>query len=66
MIARLNMLKAFAASLIRREEGQAAPEYVMIIGFISLVIVLAFVLLGDAITAAATEVVRIIGVWSTG
>ena len=64
MIARLNMLATFALGHLRRDKGQAAPEYVMIIGFISLVIVLAFVLLGSNITAAASEVVRVVGCWN--
>lgn len=64
MIARLNMLAAFALSRFRREEGQAAPEYVMIIGFISLVIVLAFLILQGPILLMAAEVVRVVQCWS--
>ncbi len=63
MIARLSMLATFALGHLRSDKGQAAPEYVMIIGFISLVIVLAFLVLQDPISAAAAEVVRIVGFW---
>lgn len=60
---RLGMLASVALGHLRRDRGQAAPEYVMIIGFISLVIVLAFIVLQGPILLMAQEVKRVVECW---
>lgn len=54
----LNQLEAFQARLLKirkDEEGATAVEYVLIIGAVALVIIVAFAALGDAIVARIND-----------
>ena len=63
MIAAIRMFATYAGSFVTRQErGQTVAEYAMIIGFVSIAIVLAFIVadLDGAVSTLVSEIQNLI------
>ncbi len=56
MMNMMHMLKVYAKSFIKKEEGQGMVEYALIIALIAIVVIGALVILGPQISALFTKI----------
>lgn len=57
----LNYLKCYLLSKFKQEEGQGMVEYVLLVAFIALVVLVALTFLGPAIVAKFNEITTELG-----